>query len=149
MIVVAGDEILLQGDTDPGVPGSAWWVTPGGGIDPGEVPAEAAARELREETGLAVPADVLLGPVAERRVRHGYSDRVLIQFETFYRVDVERFDPVPEGLTASERERMRGHRWFHVDELPDDVWPHRLAELLEWEGGPPLQLGEMDESTVP
>lgn len=30
------------------------WVLPGGGIDPGELPEEAAVREVREESGLEV-----------------------------------------------------------------------------------------------
>ena len=37
------DRILLFADSDPGVPGSRWWITPGGGIDPGESDASAAA----------------------------------------------------------------------------------------------------------
>ncbi|MDJ0522837.1 MAG: NUDIX hydrolase [Planctomycetota bacterium] len=36
---------------------------PGGMVDPGESPAEAAARELLEETGYAAPAVSLLGSV--------------------------------------------------------------------------------------
>lgn len=149
VLVVAAGHVLLQQDTDPGVPGSRWWVTPGGGIDDGETPQEAAARELREETGLVTSVDELRGPVARRRVRHGYSDRILIQREIFFRVDVDPFEPDPEGLTDSELQRTVGHRWFPVDTLPAVVWPSNLARLLGWDGGPTIDLGDMDESTVP
>ena len=41
----SGLRVLLFADTDPGVPGVSWWVTPGGGIDPGETPEAAGLRE--------------------------------------------------------------------------------------------------------
>ena len=37
------------------------WVLPGGAIEPGEIPAEAAIREMLEETGIAVRLTVLVG----------------------------------------------------------------------------------------
>ena len=150
VIVVAGDEVLLQADTDPGLPGSRFWQTPGGGIDPGEGPAEAAVRELLEETGLAVEVADLGAPLAVRRVTHGYSDRILIQEETFYRIDVERFEPVAAGLTERERQRRVGTDWHRLADLPDPVWPAELAELVAAPAAAvPRDLGDVEESTVP
>ena len=48
--VLRGDSILMVEQT---VGERVWWTLPGGGIDPGETDAEAARRELLEETGLA------------------------------------------------------------------------------------------------
>ncbi|GAA2149458.1 NUDIX hydrolase [Kitasatospora kazusensis] len=60
LLLDGSDRILLLRGTDPAVPEVTWWITPGGGLEPGEGPREAAMRELAEETGLL---DVELGPV--------------------------------------------------------------------------------------
>jgi 8-oxo-dGTP diphosphatase len=41
--------------------GRSGWTLPGGGIDPGEDPADAAVREIFEETGYTAELDGLLG----------------------------------------------------------------------------------------
>lgn len=150
VVVLAGDRVLLLADSDPGVPGSGWWVTPGGGIDDGESERVAAARELHEETGLVVPADELEGPVSRRVVVHGYSDRVLVQDEVFFRARVaEEFEPTPAGLTETELQRLTGVAWFGLDDLPTSLWPADLAGIAAHRGDEPLDEGVVDESTMP
>lgn len=53
MIVVKNGCILLlqRGMTDPWMPGR--WCLPGGKMDPGETPRQAAIRELLEEAGIS------------------------------------------------------------------------------------------------
>lgn len=57
-IVVDDDRILLAHWNEYGRTG---WTLPGGGIDPGEDPADAAVREIEEETGYVGALDELLG----------------------------------------------------------------------------------------
>lgn len=45
------------------VEGLPLWIAPGGGIEPGEDPFDAAGRELREELGVRLDRDQLTGPV--------------------------------------------------------------------------------------
>lgn len=155
VVVTDGVAVLLFRDTDPGIPDSRWYVTPGGGIDPGESELEAAVRELREETGLVATASDLVGPVMRRVVVHGYSDQVCEQSESFYVLVTPRFEPDITGHTEAERLTLQGHAWLVLESLSDadaPVWPSVLPQLLALADAPqswPWELGFVEESTVP
>jgi 8-oxo-dGTP pyrophosphatase MutT (NUDIX family) len=154
-----GDRILLLQDSDLGLdPVLHWWVTPGGGVDPGETDAEAAVRELVEETGLVVAEEDLVGPVLERPVVHGYSDKIVEQTEVFFLVRVPAFEVDTSGHTEEEQRTLVELRWWSLDAVAgtaDDVWPRDLAAMLalaeephRWAGGA-VAAPPVEESVVP
>jgi 8-oxo-dGTP pyrophosphatase MutT (NUDIX family) len=164
LLVDDRDRLLLFRDSDPGIDGSHWWITPGGGVDPGETDLETAVRELEEESGLRVSADQLVGPVLLRRVWHGYTDVVIDQEDAFYACWVPAFDVSDAGHTEEERTTMTAHRWWTRDDVAatdEEIWPAVLADV--WaeadvrrqeaatgaEPRPPVDGGDVEESTVP
>lgn len=151
--------LLLLRDSDLGLePVAHWWVTPGGGVDPGESDAQAVVRELLEETGLEVSEPDLAGPLLERTAVHGYSDKVVDQTEVFFLVRVAAFEPDTSGHTDEERRTVVELRWWSPEELQDtdhDVWPRDLDEVLalaarpeRWRDGP-VRGRDVEESSVP
>jgi 8-oxo-dGTP pyrophosphatase MutT (NUDIX family) len=59
VIVNPAGQVLLQRRSDDGE-----WGLPGGALEPGEEPAEALVREIREETALEVVPERIVGVYA-------------------------------------------------------------------------------------
>lgn len=156
VLLTASDHLLLFQDTDPGQPGTSWWTTPGGGVDKGETDLDAAVREVHEETGRLFARHDVTGPIATRLVWHGYSDQITSQAETFFAIDcAEPFAVSTVGHTPAEQETLVGYRWWPFTELaaPTElIWPVDVLTLVRLVHEPtqwPLDLGEVEESTVP
>ena len=77
-----GEHILLARHRRPD---GDYWVLPGGSVEAGESPAEAAVREVREETGLEILVERLLfveephvvGSVRTTSQRHTFLGRII------------------------------------------------------------------------
>ena len=141
-VVLLDDDgcVLLFCGSDPANDdGSAprWWFTVGGAAQKGETLAEAAVRELEEETGLRVdPADVI-GPVWRRDAVIDFNGSVIRSEEMFFVHRTRRFEPSTAGRTGLERAYIHGHRWCDatmIGELVangETVYPLQLGELLQ------------------
>lgn len=110
------------------------WATPGGECDAAEDYADAARRELQEETGLARNP----GPIiAERRndfiTFHGEP---VTAHEAWFHVRVTDRAIDTAGHTDHELQVMQTHRWFTRTELanwPETIYPEEILSILPQE----------------
>lgn len=128
----AGRALLLYG-VDPARPGERWWFTPGGGLDGGETPAEGAARELFEETGLRVDPAELGSPVWHETAEFSYDGLLYRQDQHFFLLRVTDWQVDTAGMDAEEQATITEHRWWSAEEIEtsaEQIFPIGLAELL-------------------
>lgn len=132
VIDTAGRVLLLHG-FDPARPDEPYWFTVGGGAQPGESLAQAAARELGEETGIAATAADLGGPVWHEVTEFGFDGRRYRQEQDFFVLRVRAPEVSSEGLDDEEAAVIDGHRWWSaadLDATPETFYPRELPALL-------------------
>lgn len=140
-----GRVLMIRGH-DAFNPASSWWFTVGGGLEEGEEPREGAARELREETGLIIPPEDLVGPVMHRNADFRFMDVRARQDEMFYLgyLGPRHHRVTTEGFTDIEKMTLDEIRWFTVEELEtlsksERIYPAVLPALIKqwvrgWDG---------------
>jgi 8-oxo-dGTP pyrophosphatase MutT (NUDIX family) len=119
----AGRVLLVRHSYTPG------WYFPGGGVDSGETAADAARRELIEETGLEALGELkLIGFF--HNVRTSRSDHVAL----YEAADWSRKTDPPLGGEIVEI------GFFAPDALPDDTTASTRARLKERGGERPSEI---------
>lgn len=102
--------------SDPaGAAPRAFWYTPGGGVDPGETPEQAALRELDEEVGIR---NVTLGPcvatctaLRDRFIKASHcQERYYLVRAPSDRIDTSR-------LAETDLDPVLDVRWWNIDDF--------------------------------
>lgn len=149
LLLDAADRVLMLRGHDVDQPERSWWFTVGGGIDPGEDDRGAAVREVREEVGITLAPENLVGPVWTRSAVFDFYAEHCRQDEVFFLARVDAFDPADvdrADWTAVEHESVDEVRWWSLDDLArveretgTAVYPQGLPTLLRdllagWDG---------------
>lgn len=134
MFVDATGAVFLMRIIEPRS-GRGWWITPGGGIEAGEIPRAALQREASEELGVDLARIGTPKAVWQRRVAFSWDGSEFSQHETFYLIRCDRFDPPKCEDGDGQSSTVAGEpRWWTRTELrgsSENIAPEGLAELLE------------------
>jgi 8-oxo-dGTP pyrophosphatase MutT (NUDIX family) len=119
--------------------GGAHWLTPGGGVEPGELPRDAAVRETLEEVGIGVDLPADAEPVLRTRRDWSWAGVDYDQVDHFFLVRLPApVPPQPQALTGPEEQTRLGERWWSLADLsatdevlvPPDLG-HVLSRILD------------------
>jgi 8-oxo-dGTP pyrophosphatase MutT (NUDIX family) len=116
--------VLLAHHTDTGI-----WALPGGAVEPDEDPAAAMTRETREELGIEVTIQGLIGVYGGPEFRVSYPNGDLVSYVTI--VYPCRAAGSPAAVDTSEVDEVRFVA--HLDGLPTARWlPSVHADAMRW-----------------
>ncbi len=111
------------------------WLTPGGGLEPGETPLMAAVRETYEETGIRAALPDTAPEVFRARRAWSWDGRHYDQVDHYFTAQVAGgIATAPTHPTPAERAALLGHRWWSVAELrasSERFEPPGIADLLD------------------
>jgi 8-oxo-dGTP pyrophosphatase MutT (NUDIX family) len=108
------------------------YALPGGGVDPGETPAQACLRELQEELGIRTDPGEVLGRLDDYVTRSGYVITPFVVWVGKYSSSLQpSADEVAEVFEVTEAELDVDAEFVTIPESPRPVirWPFRTGAI--------------------
>jgi 8-oxo-dGTP pyrophosphatase MutT (NUDIX family) len=122
-------EVPLLFGCDPLRPESPYWFTIGGATEPGESLVEAGVREMREETGISVCADDLMGPFHRGFHEFEWNGWQLANDSHFFAVRLDDVTVSFDGLEPLEVGNVLDSGWWSPDRMPSQLSNPDLTEV--------------------
>jgi ADP-ribose pyrophosphatase YjhB (NUDIX family) len=117
--------------------GTGEWSLPGGKVDFGEAPIDAAIREIKEETNIDLARVRFTRNVTNDWFPENGKHYVCL----FYFGDAFN----PDELKVMEPSKIESWQWFTYNSLPDEMWMHTKHLIETYRHGIWMSTPEIDE----